>query len=128
MPTFKRYQNVVPITGENCAHSVLYYYYYYRFIVRFPVGLDFLFITLLLHLFLSWTSSLSISGSAISASTLSNHVLLGLPTGPLPSTLNSIQFFIQSSSLFFITCPHHLSLLLLMIVVIASTPTSLLNS
>ena len=32
--------------------------YYYRFIVRFPIGLDFLFITftILLHLLLSWTS------------------------------------------------------------------------
>ena len=61
-------------------------YIYYRFIVRFPIGLDFLFITFtfLLHLLLSWTSSLSISSSAISASTLSNHVFLGLPTGLLP--------------------------------------------
>ena len=34
---------------------------YYRFIVRFPIGLDFIFITFtfLLHLLLSWTSSLS---------------------------------------------------------------------
>ena len=73
---------------------------YYRFIVRFPIGLDFLFttFTLLLHFLLSWTSSLSISSSAISASTLSNHVFLGLPTGLLPSTLNSIYFFNQSSS------------------------------
>ena len=61
-------------------------YIYYRFIVRFPIALDFLFITFtfLLHLLLSWTSSLSISCSAISASTLSNHVFLGLPTGLLP--------------------------------------------
>ena len=46
---------------------------YYRFIVCFPIVLDFLFITftLILHFFLSWTSSLSISSSAISASTLS---------------------------------------------------------
>ena len=56
------------------------YIIYYRFIVRFPIRLDFLFITFLLHLFMSWTSSLSISSYAISASTLSNHVLLGLPT------------------------------------------------
>ena len=33
----------------------------------------------LVHLFLSWTYSLSISNSSISASTLSNHVLLGPP-------------------------------------------------
>ena len=52
----------------------------------FRRSLDFLFITFLLHFFLSWTSSLSISSSAISASTLSNHVLC-LPTGLLPSTL-----------------------------------------
>ena len=79
---------------------------HYRFIVRFQIGLDFLFITFLLHLFLSWTSSLSISSSAISASTLSNHVFLGLPTGLLPSTLYSIHFFTQSSSPFLITCPY----------------------
>ena len=72
---------------------------YYRFIVRFPIGLDFLFIsfTFLLHLLLSWTSSLSITSSAISTFTLSNHVCLGLPTGLLPSTP-----YISSPS------PHHL--------------------
>ena len=80
------------------------YILYYRFIVRFPIGLDFLFITFtnLLHLLLSWTSSLSISSSAISTSTLFNHVFLGLPTGLLPSTLYSIHFFTQSSSSFLI--------------------------
>ena len=83
---------------------------------------------LLLHLLLSWTSSLSISSSAISASTLSNHVFLGLPTGLLPSTIYSIYFFTQSSSPFLITCPYHLSLPLLMKVVIGSTPTNHLNS
>ena len=62
-------------------------YIYYRFIIHSPIGLDFLFITFLLHFLLSWTSSLSISSSAISTSTLSNHVFLGLPTGLLPSTL-----------------------------------------
>ena len=103
---------------------------YYRFIVRFPVGLDFLFITFtfLLHSLLSWTSSLSISSSAISTSTLSNHVFLDLPTGPLPSTLYYIHLFTQSSSPFLITCPYHLSLPPLIKVVICSTPTSLLNS
>ena len=96
---------------------------YYWFIVRFPIGLDFLFTTFLL----SWTSSLSISSSDISASTLSNHVFLGLPTGLLPSTLYYIHFFTQSSSPFLITCPYHLSLPHLMKVVIGSTPTNLLN-
>ena len=83
-------------------------YIYYRFIVRFPIGLDFFFITftILLHLLLSWTSSLSISSSAISTSTLSNHIFLGLPT------LYSIHFFIQSSSPFLIM--HLLSLGLLL--------------
>ena len=93
---------------------------------RFPIGLDFLFITFLLHFFLSWTSSLSISSSAISAYTLSNHVL-GRTTGRLPSTLYSIHFFTQSS-FFLITCPYHLSLPLLMTAVIGSTPTNFLNS
>ena len=102
--------------------------YYYRFIVHFPIRLDFLFITFLLHFFLSGTSSLSILGCAISTSTLSNHVFFGLPTGLLPSTLYSIHLFTQSSSPFLITCPYHLSLPLLMKVVIGSTPTSLLNS
>ena len=95
--------------------------------IVFPIGLDFLFKTFLLHFFLAWTSSLSISSSVISASTFSNRVLLGLPTGLLHSTLNSIYFFTQSSSLFIITCPYHLSLPLLMTVVIGSTPTSLIN-
>ena len=83
---------------HNC---ILYIYIYYRFIVRFPIGLDFLFITFFLHFFLSWTHSLSISSSAMSASTLSNHVLLGRPTGLLPSILYSIHFF---------TFPHHMSI------------------
>ena len=56
------------------------------------------------------------------------HVLLGPPTGPLHSTLNSINFFTQSSSRFLITCPYHLSMPRLMTVVIGSTPTSLRNS
>ena len=53
----------------SCALPMIIYIYY-RFIVRFPIGLDFLFITftILLHLLLSWTSSLSISSSAISTS------------------------------------------------------------
>ena len=59
---------------------------------------DFLFITL--YSFLSWSSSLWISSSAISESTLYNHVLACLPTGLLNSTRYSILFFTQSSSLF----------------------------
>ena len=98
------------------------------FIVCFPIGFDFLFITYFLNFFLSWTSSLSISSSAISASTLSNNVLFGLSTGLLPSTLNTIYFFTHYSSLFLITCEYHLSLPLLMTVVIGSTPTNFLNS
>ena len=86
-----------------CYHNLiniimLYIVHKYRFIVRFPIGLDFLLIALFLHIFLSWTSSLSISSSFISASTLSNHVLLGLPTGLLPSTPYLLHFFTQSSS------------------------------
>ena len=67
--------------------------------VHFPIGLDFLSITFtfLLHLLLSWTSSLSISSAAISASTLSNHVFLGLPTGLLPhSEISVFIFFLES--------------------------------
>ena len=69
---------------------------YYRFIVHFPIGKS--------------SSEYIISSSATSASTLSNHVPLGLPTGVLPSTLNFLHFFTQSSSLFLIICPYHLSL------------------
>ena len=71
---------------------------------------DFLFITYFLYFFLSWASSLWILSSAISASTLYNHVLACLPTGLLNSTLYSILFFTQSSSIFLITCSYHLSL------------------
>ena len=98
--------------GYWTLNKYYYYYYYiyiyYQFIVRFLIWLDFLFITFtfLLHLLLSWTSSLSISSSAISASTLSNHVFLGLPTGLLPSTLYSIHFFHPV----FITFSHHMSI------------------
>ena len=121
---------VAVLHAELCIHN--YHYlstltatlYYYRFIGRFPIGLDFLFITFLLHFIISWTSSFSISSSATPASTLSNHVLLGR----MPSTLNSIHFFTQSSSLFLITYQYHLILPLLMTLVIGSTPTSLLNS
>ena len=97
---------------------------YYRFIVCLPIGLDLLFITFLLDFFLSWTS-LSISSSAMSVYT---HALLGLPTGILPSTLYSIHFVTQPSSLFLITCPYSLSLPLLMTVVIGWTQTNFLNS
>ena len=76
---------------------------YYRFIVRFPIGLDFLF-TFLLHLLLSWKSSLSISSSAISASTLSNHVFLGLPTVLLDSILHTFLHPVL------ITFSHHMSI------------------
>ena len=62
-------------------------------LVRFAIGLYFLLITFFLHFFLSWISSLSISSSAMSASTLSTHVLFSLPTGLLPSTLYLIDFF-----------------------------------
>ena len=107
-------------------------YIYNRFIVRFPIVFDFLFITYFLYFFLSWASSLWIQSSAISASTLYNHVLAGLPTGLLDSTLYSILFFTKSSSLFLITflitCPYHLSLPLLMTVVIGSILTNSLNS
>ena len=122
-------QVVQQLSGINAVCCVTRgFVYYYRFIVRFPIRLDLLFITFFLHFFLLWTSSLPISCSAISASTLSNYVLLGLTTGLLPSTLNSIHFLAQSSSFPLITCPYRLILPLLMIVVICSIPISFLNS
>ena len=51
---------------------------YYRFIVRFTMGLEFLFIQFLLQLFLVQMSSLSISSSATYASTFSNHIYLSI--------------------------------------------------
>ena len=51
-------------TGFSYVHCV---YLYYLFIVRFLIGLDCLFVTFLLHFFLSWMSSMPISSSAISA-------------------------------------------------------------
>ena len=50
-------------------------YYYYRFMVHFPIGLDFLFIIFPHHFFMPCTSSLLISSSAISTSTLSNSLI-----------------------------------------------------
>ena len=81
---------------------------YYRFIVRFPIGLDFLFITFtfLLHLLLSWTSSLSISSSAISASTLPNHVFFW--SSNRFSAFNSILHTLLHPVL--ITFSHHMSI------------------
>ena len=95
----------------GCIHLVL------------SIGFDFLFITFRLHVFPSLTSSLSISCSAISTSKFSDHVFHGHTPCLLPSTLIYIQFFTQSSSFYFSTCPYHLSLPL-MKVVICSTPTS----
>ena len=80
-------------------------YMYYRFIVRFPIGLDFLFIILFPHFFLSWRSSLLISSSAMFTSTLPKHVFLGRPTGILPSTLYSIPFFVLLTFLNHMTIP-----------------------
>ena len=94
----------------------------------FSMVFDFLFMTHFLYFFLPWASSLWISSSAISVSTLYNNVLACLPIGLRKSTLYSILFFTQSSSLFLITCSYHLSLPLLMTVVICSTPTNSLNS
>ena len=88
---------------------------------------DFLFITYFLYFILSWASSLWISSSALSTSTLYNRVLAFVPNGLLNSTLYSILFFTQSSSLFHITCSYHLSLPFLMTVMICSTPTNSLN-
>ena len=50
----------------------------------------------------------------------SNHVLLGLPTGLLTSTPNSIHFFTQPSSPFLFTCPYHPCLPPLITVIIGS--------
>ena len=105
------YMCVIFLHLSISSSSTCYSTIYYRFIVRFPIGLDFLFIafTFLLHLLLSWTSSLSISSSAISASTLSNHVFLGLPTGLLPSinTSDTLHAFLHPV---LITFSHHMSI------------------
>ena len=51
---------------------------YYRFIVRFTIGLEFLFILFLLQFFLAQMSSLWISSSAKYSSTFSNHIYLSI--------------------------------------------------
>ena len=73
------YQSMI-LTPDQHVRSCYINTFWYRVIVRFLKGLDLLFITLSLHFFLSWMSSLSISSSTISASTFSNHVFHGLPT------------------------------------------------
>ena len=90
----------------NMAHIYIIYIYY-RFIARFPIGLDFLFITftILLHLLLSWTSSLSISSSAISTSTLSNRLSW---SSNRSSAFNSILHTFLHPVL--ITFSHHMSI------------------
>ena len=64
----------------------------------------------LLHLSLSFASSLFNPHSLMSLSTTWLHVILGLPHPLLPSTLNDMIFFTQSSSSFHGTCPNHLNL------------------
>ena len=51
---------------------------YYRFIVRFTIGLELLFIPFLLKFFLAQMSSLSISSSATYSSTFSNHIYVSI--------------------------------------------------
>ena len=63
----------------------------------------------LLHLSLSFTSSLFNPHSLMSLSTTWLHVILSLPCPLLPSTSNMI-FFTQSSSSLCSTCPNHLNL------------------
>ena len=55
-----------------------YGFMHYMFIVWFIIGLEYLFITLLLQFFLAQMSSLSISTSAIYSSTFSNHIYLSV--------------------------------------------------
>ena len=66
-----------------CDLCVSFYWHIYTLGCRIELPLH----NIPLHFFLSWTSSLSISSSAISASKLSNHVLLGLPTSDNKSTI-----------------------------------------
>ena len=51
---------------------------YYRFIVRFTIGLEFLFTQFHLQFFLEQMSSLSISSSATYSSTFSKHIYLSI--------------------------------------------------
>ena len=74
---------------QNSTLTALYYIYIYRFIVRFPIELNYLSITFLLHSCLSWT----FVKSAISASLSSNW----------SSGLNSTPYISSPS-------PHHMSI------------------
>ena len=51
---------------------------YHRFIVRFTIALEFLFLLFLLQFFLAHMSSLSISSSATYSSTFSSHIYLSI--------------------------------------------------
>ena len=69
---------------------------------------------ILCHLSLSFSCSLFNLHSLMSFSTTWLHVILGLPHPLLPSTLNDMIFFTQSSS-FHSTCPNHLNLFCFMV-------------
>ena len=92
----------------NCAMQVecdlltkpMDFSYYYRFIVHFLIELVSIFI---IFCILSWTSSLSISRFAISASTFSNHVFFGLST----AFNSNLHTFLHQVLIIF---PHHMSL------------------
>ena len=90
---------------------------YYRFMVCFPIELDFLFI-----IFLSVMRYLFSRSQVLPYPLLHslNYVLLCLQIGLLPSTPNSIPFFTQPSSPFLIPCPYHPSLPPLITVMIGS--------
>ena len=96
----------------------------YRFIVRFPLELDFLVITFCPHF--------SCHGCVLFRSLVLAYLLphpliisLSFPTDLLPSTLISMHFFTQSSLFFLITCPYYLGIPLL---VIGSSPTNFIYS
>ena len=81
------------------------WYIYYRFIVLFSdrVGLPLHNIDIL-HLLLSWTSSFSILSSAISTSTLSNHVFLDLPTDTIGLYIFFMCFSIMNWLILLLDC------------------------
>ena len=73
---------------------------YYRFIIRFTIELELIFIKFLLQFFLTQMYSLSISSSAIYYSTFSNHIYLSVDTMSVYLNVAMHQGYILSPLLF----------------------------
>ena len=73
---------------------------FYRFIIRFTIGLGFLFIAFLLQFFMAHMFSLSISSSTIYYSTLSSHIYLSVDIISVYVNVGMYQWSVLSPLLF----------------------------